>query len=55
MFRSQIRLDLAALNEVHSGELVSKFLYDATLLRGAITRGIPTLGKQLLTLICLAA
>jgi subfamily B ATP-binding cassette protein MsbA len=54
MFRSQIRLDLAALNNVHSGELVSKFLYDATLLRGSITRGVPTLGTQLLTLIVLA-
>ena len=54
MFRSQIRLDIGALNEVHSGELVSRFLYDATLLRGSITRGVPTLGTQLLTLIVLA-
>lgn len=54
MFRSQIRLDIGALNEVHSGELVSRFLYDATLLRGSITRGVPTLGTQLLTLVVLA-
>ncbi len=54
MFRSQIRLDIAALNNVHSGELVSRFLYDATLLRGSITRGVPTLGTQLLTLIAMA-
>ncbi len=54
MFRSQIRLDLAALGNVHSGELVSKFLYDATLLRGSIIRSVPTLGNQLLTLIFLA-
>src|SRR5580658_10307065 len=40
MFRSQVRQDIAAMNDVHSGELVSKYLYDATLLRGAITRGV---------------
>ena len=54
MLGSQIRLDLAAFSDVHSGELVSKFLYDATLLRGSITRSIPTLGTQLLTLIAMA-
>lgn len=55
MFRSQISLDIATLNEVHSGELVSKFLYDATLLRGSMTTGIPTLGTQLMSLIGLTA
>ena len=54
MLASQIRLDIAAFSEVHSGELVSKFLYDATLLRGSITRSIPTLGTQFLTLIAMA-
>jgi subfamily B ATP-binding cassette protein MsbA len=54
MFRSQIRLDIATLNEVHSGEVVSKFLYDASLLRGSITRSIPTLGTQVLTLFAMA-
>ncbi len=53
MFQSQVRLDIAALNEVHSGALVSKFLYDATLLRGSITTGVPTVGTQLMTLIAL--
>ncbi len=53
MFQSQVRLDIAALNEVHSSALVSKFLYDATLLRGAITTGVPTVGTQLMTLIAL--
>lgn len=53
MFASQIRLDIATLNEVHSGELVSKFLYDATLLRGSITRGVAGLGKEFLTLLVL--
>jgi subfamily B ATP-binding cassette protein MsbA len=55
MLRSQIRLDLASLNAVHSGELVSKFLYDTTLLRGAITRGVAGLGKEFVTLVALAA
>jgi subfamily B ATP-binding cassette protein MsbA len=54
MFRSQIRLDIATLNDVHSGEIVSKFLYDATLLRGSITRGLAGLGKEFVTLIVLA-
>ena len=54
MFASQIRLDLATLNEVHSGELVSKFLYDATLLRASITRGVAGLGKEVVTLVVLA-
>ena len=54
MFRSQIRLDIATLNDVHSGEMVSKFLYDATLLRGSITRGLAGLGKEFVTLLVLA-
>jgi len=54
MFRSQIRLDIATLNAVHSGEMVSKFLYDATLLRGSITRGLAGLGKEFVTLLVLA-
>src|SRR5438552_1017296 len=54
MFRSQIRLDIATLNDVHSGEMISKFLYDATLLRGSITRGLAGLGKELVTLVVLA-
>jgi ATP-binding cassette, subfamily B, bacterial MsbA len=53
MFASQIRLDIATLNDVHSGELVSKFLYDATLLRGSITRGVAGLGKEFVTLLAL--
>ncbi|MGH6876162.1 MAG: ABC transporter ATP-binding protein, partial [Rhizomicrobium sp.] len=44
----------ATLNDVHSGELVSKFLYDATLLRGSITRGVAALGKEFVTLLALA-
>ena len=54
MFASQIRLDIATLNDIHSGELISKFLYDATLLRASITRGVAGLGKELVTLLVLA-
>jgi subfamily B ATP-binding cassette protein MsbA len=55
MFRSQVKLDLATLNAEHSGETVSKFLYDATLLRGSIIRGVAGLGKEVVTLVALAA
>ena len=51
MFRAQIRLDLTSLNAVHSGEVVSKFLYDVSLLRNSLARGVAGLGKELLTLI----
>jgi len=54
MFRSQVGQDIAALNNVHSGELISKFLNDANLLRGAITRGVAGIGRELTTLIVLA-
>src|SRR5580704_5261373 len=40
MFKSLIRRDLAALNAIHSGQFVSNFLYDATLMRDAIGQGI---------------
>lgn len=53
MFRSQIRLDLGSLNAIHSGEMISKFLYDATVLRNAIIRGVAGLGKEIVTLIAL--
>jgi subfamily B ATP-binding cassette protein MsbA len=53
MFWSQIRLDLGSLNAVHSGEMIAKFLYDATVLRNAITRGVAGLGKEIVTLIAL--
>ena len=39
MFDGLIRRDLASLNAVHSGQFVSTMLYDATLMRDAITRG----------------
>jgi subfamily B ATP-binding cassette protein MsbA len=50
MFGSQIKLDLGGLNAVHSSDMISKFLYDTTLLRNAITRGILAMGREILTL-----
>ena len=40
MFGRLIRRDLADLNAVHSGQFVSSFLYDATLMRDALTQGL---------------
>jgi ATP-binding cassette, subfamily B, bacterial MsbA len=54
MFRSLVRRDLAALNAVHSGSFVSNFLYDATLMRDSINRGISGVALDLMTLIGLA-
>ncbi|HEY2068001.1 MAG TPA: ABC transporter ATP-binding protein [Rhizomicrobium sp.] len=53
MFKSQIKLDIGALNVVHSAEMISKFLYDTTLLRNAITRGVLGMGREVLTLVAL--
>jgi len=55
MVRSLIGLDLQRLNLVHSGQFISNFLYDATLLRDAVTKGIAGLAKELLSLIFLAS
>jgi len=54
MFGSLVHDDLAQLNAVHSGKFVSNFLYDATQLRDAITRGVAAAVLELLTLIGLA-
>src|SRR5258707_9475526 len=55
MVRSLIWFDLQRLNLVHSGQFISNFLYDATLLRDAVTKGIAGLAKEFLSLIFLAA
>jgi len=53
MFRNQIRLDLGAQNAVHSSDMISKFLYDTTLLRNAITKGVLAMGREILTLVAM--
>ena len=55
MVKSLIGLDLQRLNLDHSGKLIANFLYDATLLRDAITKGVAGLAKELLSLIFLGA
>jgi len=40
MFKRLINRDLADLNAVHSGQFVSNFLYDATLMRDGLTQGL---------------
>jgi ATP-binding cassette, subfamily B, bacterial MsbA len=55
MFDSLIRRDLASLNEVHSGQFVSNFLYDATQMRDAITKGAAAIGLEAVQLLGLAA
>ena len=55
MARSMVGFDLNALNAVHSGEFISNFLYDATLLRDAVVKGILACGKEIVSLILFAA
>src|SRR5882762_9778547 len=55
MVRSLIGFDLGRLNLVHSGQFISNFLYDATLLREAITKGISGAAKELLSLLFLGS
>src|SRR5258706_11633242 len=55
MVRSLIGFDLQRLNLVHSGQFISNFIYDATLLRDAVTKGIAGLAKEFLSLIFLAS
>ncbi|HWC64166.1 MAG TPA: ABC transporter ATP-binding protein [Rhizomicrobium sp.] len=55
MFRNLIRRDLAALNAVHSGQFVSNFLYDATLMRDAIGQGIAAGAIEFVSLFVYAA
>jgi ATP-binding cassette, subfamily B, bacterial MsbA len=54
MFRSLVVADLRCLNAIHSGQFVSNFLYDATMLREAVTKGISGLGREFLSLLVLA-
>ena len=55
MFDNLVRQDLAALNAVHSGQFVSNFLYDATLMRDAITQGVAAIALELVQLVFYAA
>ncbi|MBW8707658.1 MAG: ABC transporter ATP-binding protein [Alphaproteobacteria bacterium] len=51
MFGRLIRRDLADLNAVHSGQFVSNFLYDATLMRDGLTQGIAAIFLEAVQLV----
>jgi subfamily B ATP-binding cassette protein MsbA len=55
MFSRLINRDLADLNAVHSGQFVSNFLYDATLMRDAITQGVAAIFLESVSLVFLLA
>jgi len=54
MYGRLIRADLAWLHRVHTGKLVSSFLFDATLLRDAVSRAVTGMVKDVLTALALA-
>jgi subfamily B ATP-binding cassette protein MsbA len=51
MFASLVRRDLADVNAMHSGQFVANFLYDATLMRDALTLGVAAIFLELVTLL----
>jgi subfamily B ATP-binding cassette protein MsbA len=51
MFSRLIRRDLADLNAVHSGQFVSNFLYDATLMRDGLTQGMAAIFLEAVQLV----
>ena len=51
MFARLIRRDLADLNAVHSGQFVSNFLYDATLMRDGLTQGLAAIFLETVQLV----
>src|SRR3546814_20141570 len=53
MYAHLIRADLAWLHDSHSGKLIASFLYDATLLREAISKSLTGLVKDSFSLIFL--
>lgn len=55
MFAKITEADLAWLNSVHSGRLISGFLYDANLIRQTASRTIVALGQNLVKVIVLVA
>jgi subfamily B ATP-binding cassette protein MsbA len=51
MFKNLIRRDLADLNALHSGQFISGFLYDATLLRDAFTLAVAAIFLEAVSLV----
>ena len=55
LFGHLMQADLSWLHRVHSGKLVSNFLFDTTLLRDAVSRALTAMVKDSMTLIFLVA
>jgi subfamily B ATP-binding cassette protein MsbA len=55
MFDSLMARDLASLNAIHSGQLVSGFIYDTTQMRDAVAQGISAVALEFMQLIFFAA
>jgi len=55
MFTRLIRRDLADLNAVHSGQFVSNFLYDATLMRDGLTQSLAAIFLETVQLVAYLA
>ena len=53
MFANVMHADLAWLHEIHSGQLISSFLYDVGLLREAVSKAVTGIAKDLMTFIAL--
>ncbi len=53
LFCHMIHADQARLNTIHSGTFISNFLYDTTLVNGAISTGITGIGRNSTTLLFL--
>lgn len=54
MYSHLIRADLAYLHDMHTGKILSSFLFDATLLRDAVGRAVTGIMKDFLTVLALA-
>ena len=55
MVRSMAAFDLERLNRVHSGQFISNVLYDVSLLRDAVVRGVAGIAKEGLSLVLLGS
>ena len=55
MFDGLMHRDIASLDSIHSGQFISSFLYDATLLRDAVNRGIANVAMESVSLVGFAA
>ena len=51
LFRKITRFDLAQLNTMHSGQLASRFLNDALLVRESVTRSMQGMVRDVLTIV----